>query len=174
MADAAGGQQGAAGDDVAQFVALTGSTTDTAAFMLEATHGNLEQAVQMYLGESPCPRLSQPTRVCCHTSPTYHPPAMLSTPPPSLSCCSCHCHCCMLMHQPQPTEQTATSLLLGRPLQAHLQRRRGCGGVGKQQQRAGQQGQLQQQVAPRSRGASGGPRGACWAFPSSWWHLAYM
>jgi hypothetical protein len=38
-------------DAVAQFVALTGSSTDQAAFMLEATHGNLEQAVQMYLGE---------------------------------------------------------------------------------------------------------------------------
>lgn len=43
-------------DDVAklqQFVQLTGSTTDQAAFMLEATHGNLEQAIQMYLGASP-------------------------------------------------------------------------------------------------------------------------
>lgn len=38
-------------DDVARFMALTGSSTDQAAFMLEATHGNMEQAVQMYLGE---------------------------------------------------------------------------------------------------------------------------
>lgn len=51
MADAGAAQQGATEGDVAQFVALTGSSTDTAAFMLEATHGNLEQAVQMYLGE---------------------------------------------------------------------------------------------------------------------------
>jgi FAS-associated factor 2 len=36
---------------VARFVALTGSSTAQAAFMLEATHGDMEQAVQMYLGE---------------------------------------------------------------------------------------------------------------------------
>lgn len=36
---------------MARFMALTGSSTDQAAFMLEATHGNMEQAVQMYLGE---------------------------------------------------------------------------------------------------------------------------
>lgn len=43
-----------AGDDgVARFVALTGSSTDQAAFMLEATHGNFEQAVQMYFGKWP-------------------------------------------------------------------------------------------------------------------------
>lgn len=34
-----------------QFCELTGASRDQAAFMLEATHGNLEQAVQMYLGE---------------------------------------------------------------------------------------------------------------------------
>jgi hypothetical protein len=38
-------------DDMARFVALTGSSTDQAAFMLEATHGNFEQAVQMYFGK---------------------------------------------------------------------------------------------------------------------------
>jgi hypothetical protein len=42
-------------DAVARFVALTGSTADEAGFMLEATHGDLEQAVQMYYGTAlPC------------------------------------------------------------------------------------------------------------------------
>ncbi len=45
-------------DAVAQFVALTGSSTDQAAFMLEATQGNLEQAVQMYLGECASPSVN--------------------------------------------------------------------------------------------------------------------
>lgn len=51
--------QAADEDAVARFVAVTGSSSDQAAFMLEATHGNFEQAVQMYLGRcSPAP-------LCC-------------------------------------------------------------------------------------------------------------
>jgi FAS-associated factor 2 len=38
-------------EDVARFVQLTGSSTDQAAFMLEATHGDFERAVQMYFGK---------------------------------------------------------------------------------------------------------------------------
>lgn len=66
-------------DAVAQFVALTGSSTDQAAFMLEATHGNLEQAVQMYLGElvsdPPCPH-SSPVATAHASRPTTFNPMM--------------------------------------------------------------------------------------------------
>jgi hypothetical protein len=37
-------------EEVARFVETTGCDTDQATFLLEATHGNFESAVQMYYG----------------------------------------------------------------------------------------------------------------------------
>jgi formylmethanofuran dehydrogenase subunit E len=37
-------------EEVARFVETTGCDTDQASFLLEATHGNFESAVQMYYG----------------------------------------------------------------------------------------------------------------------------
>ena len=44
---------GASSSDVAHFVSLTSCPVDQATFFLEATNGNLDQAVEMYYGVSP-------------------------------------------------------------------------------------------------------------------------
>lgn len=98
-------------EDVARFVAVTGSSRDQASFMLEATHGNFEQAVQMYLGTWPyacsccrsyqhkCRQISPPTThtkrkrgislpgacICCPMS--RQSPASCAAAPASTSRC---------------------------------------------------------------------------------------
>ena len=41
---------GASSSDVAHFVSLTSCPVEQAAFFLEATNGNLDQAIEMYYG----------------------------------------------------------------------------------------------------------------------------
>lgn len=97
-------------EDVARFVAVTGSSRDQASFMLEATHGNFEQAVQMYLGTWPlrlqllqklptnkCRQITPPTTthitqsttlgvllrvacICCPRADSHQPPAQQPQP----------------------------------------------------------------------------------------------
>ena len=46
------GEDGASSSDVAHFVSLTSCPVEQAAFFLEATNGNFDQAVEMYYGAS--------------------------------------------------------------------------------------------------------------------------
>lgn len=45
------GADGASSSDVAHFVSLTSCPVEQAAFFLEATNGNFDQAVEMYYGK---------------------------------------------------------------------------------------------------------------------------
>lgn len=54
-------------EQIARFVETTGCDTDQATFLLEATHGNFESAVQMYYGKDMLQHQKASTYSCSST-----------------------------------------------------------------------------------------------------------